>query len=248
MMLRQRLQRDGQWLFTKRGFLPVLVLLPAFGLVLEPGYPFGSPDHFRLWMLACSTLALAGQVVRFVTIAHVPLKTSGRNRRTQVAETLNTQGSYSVVRNPLYFGNCLSWLGLAAVPASPSLWVLVACVFWVYHERVIYTEEAFLEGKFGDTFRSWAARTPAFFPNPALWQPPAFGYSWRYALGREFEGFFLVVIALALLDTLVRSAAEQRPHASPVWLALAISITVAFVVIRWLRKKTNLFRVEGRSW
>ncbi|MGB8874133.1 MAG: hypothetical protein WCC75_12145, partial [Desulfobaccales bacterium] len=42
-----------------------------------------------------------------------PRGTSGRNTQGQVAETLNTTGIYSLVRNPLYLGNFLIWLGLS---------------------------------------------------------------------------------------------------------------------------------------
>lgn len=247
-MLRTRLQRDGQWLFAQRGYLPVLILIPAFTLLLRNGYPLGSPERYSAWLALCTLVALTGQMVRFVTIAHVPSRTSGRNRKEQVAESLNTEGSYSMVRNPLYFGNCLGWLGLAAIPGSATLWTLVAIVFWAYHERVIFTEENFLEGKFGDTFRRWAERTPAFFPNPTLWRPPSFGYSWRYAIGREFEGFFLIIEAVALLDTLVRSAAERRFAFHPGIAATAIAMALAFIVIRWMRKHTGVFRVDGRTW
>lgn len=248
MMLRERLERDGEWLFRQRGYLPVLVLLPALTLVLRSGYPLGSAARHDLWMTFCALVAFAGQIIRFLTIAHVPRQTSGRNRREQVAESLNTQGAYSLVRNPLYFGNSLSWLGLAAVPCSPSLWFVVLVVFFLYHERVIYREEAFLEKKFGDQFRTWAARTPAFFPNLRNWQPPSFGFSFRYALGREAEGFFLVILGLAILDTLVRSAAENHFHASPAWWIATGLVALAFTVLRWLRKHTAVFRVEGRSW
>lgn len=226
----------------------MLILIPAFATLLRPGYPFQGRDQYAIWAMLCALVAVSGQVVRLFTIAHVPQKTSGRNRATQVAESLNTDGAYSMVRNPLYFGNCLSWLGLAAIPASLPLWAIVAVVFWAYHERVIYTEESFLEGKFGDVFRNWAERTPAFFPNPRLWRPPALGFSWRYAVGRETEGFFLVALGFTLIDVLVRSSAEGRLTWCNVCVAGTGAMTAVFVVIRWLRKNTSIFRVEGRTW
>jgi protein-S-isoprenylcysteine O-methyltransferase Ste14 len=248
MMLRQRLLRDGQWLFAQRSLLPVFILIPALAAFLHPGYPFQDPDRYAAWSVLCGIVAMAGQVIRLLTIAHVPRKTSGRNRTTQVAESLNTDGAYSLVRNPIYVGNCLTWLGLAALPGSLPLWAIVAVVFWIYHERVIYTEESFLEERFGDVFRNWAQRTPAFLPNPRLWRPPALGFSWRYAIGREFEGFFLVALGFTLVDILVRSAAERRLAWCDVWVASTVGMTGVFLGIRWLRKNTSVFRVEGRTW
>ena len=37
-------------------------------------------------------------------------KTSGKNTAKQIAESLNTSGIYSVLRNPLYLANFLNWL------------------------------------------------------------------------------------------------------------------------------------------
>jgi protein-S-isoprenylcysteine O-methyltransferase Ste14 len=231
-------------LFARRGFLPLLIVIPVMALLLQPHYPLGSYPRYVAWMTFCAVIALAGQAIRFITIAHVPLKTSGRNRREQVAESLNTDGMYSVVRNPLYLGNCLSWLGLAAIPCSPTLWLLVLFIFWLYHERVIFREEAFLESKFGDVFRTWAERTPVFLPSPRR-AASRLRYSFRY-VGRGPR----------------RSPRRTGPGAHgcggpfgggrPLQYTRAgfctTVIFIAFVGIRWLRKNTPLFRVEGRTW
>ena len=248
MTLRRNLEADGQWLFRHRGWLPLLVVAASLPVFVNHQYAMRNHDAEELWIFGCIALALAGQVLRFVTIAHVPSHTSGRNRKAQVAESLNTEGTYSIVRNPLYLGNCLSWLGLAAVPRSPWFWIAVALVFWLYHERVILAEEAFLEEKFGDTFRSWAAVTPAFFPRFRLWRPPSLPFSFRTALGREYVNLFILTTAFTALDGLADSIAERRPHLDPGWMIAWGVALVLFVVLRILKKRTRLFRIEGRDW
>lgn len=99
---------------------------PAF---LHYSYPLQRHSAQEAWAGLCMVVAVLGQLLRFFTLAYVPPRTSGRNRKHQVADSLNTEGTYSMVRNPLYLGNCLSWLGLAAVPMSPWLWVSIALLF-----------------------------------------------------------------------------------------------------------------------
>ncbi len=247
MMLRDELVASGQALFRWRGWLPLLILVGVPSAFVQFRYPLGRHDAQEVWMLLCAGVAVVGQVVRFLTIGRVPPRTSGRNRRNQVADSLNTEGMYSVVRNPLYLGNCLTWLGLAAVPMSVWLWVSVALVFWIYHERVIMAEEAFLEGKFGVAFREWAARTPAFLPNLRGWRPSPLAFSFRTAVAREYVNWFAVVTGFTAFEAIADSAAEHYLHVDTPW-AVAWGIAlVLFVAIRFLKKQTMVLRVAGRD-
>ena len=87
-----------------------------------------------------------------------------RNTHGQKAEELNTTGVYSIVRHPLYVGNYLIGLGVTLVWLNWWVPVVYTLCFWVYYERIMVAEERFLEQKFGDSFRQWAASTPAFVP------------------------------------------------------------------------------------
>lgn len=248
MTLRDQLEASGKALFRRRGWLPLFILVAAPSAFLHYSYPFDRHDAQEVWTLVCVAVALVGQILRFVTIAHVPPRTSGRNRKDQVAEVLNTEGTYSVVRNPLYLGNCLSWLGLAAVPHSFWLWISVALIFWIYHERVILAEEAFLEDKFGDEFRIWASRTPAFVPNLRLWKKPTLRFSFRAAVGREYVNLFALMSAFTVFDAIADSAAERRAHIDQNWAIAWVIALLLFLVIRFLRKRTQVLSVAGREW
>jgi protein-S-isoprenylcysteine O-methyltransferase Ste14 len=67
-------------------------------------------------------------------------------------------GPYRFTRNPIYLGMMLSLVGLAI--AFDSLWSLMALVvfFLVIRYGVVAREEAYLERKFGDVYRSYRAR------------------------------------------------------------------------------------------
>ncbi|TMQ54464.1 MAG: DUF1295 domain-containing protein [Candidatus Eisenbacteria bacterium] len=112
MSLRAHFERSGNWLFRKRGYLPLLlgaVLVPALA---EFEFPGGTRLRDLRWELLCLAISLVGLGIRVAVIGYVPAGTAGRNTGDHIARTLNTSGLYSVVRHPLYLGNCIMWLGV----------------------------------------------------------------------------------------------------------------------------------------
>ena len=85
--------------------------------------------------------------------------------KVHAADTLVTYGPYSRVRHPLYISNTGFALGLAFFHLGISHWIipfmLVVVAFEIALSRI---EDRFLEKKFGDVWRAWALKTPAFFP------------------------------------------------------------------------------------
>ncbi len=100
MTLQTELEQSGQWLFRHRSFLPLLVLAAAIPALIRHHFPGGRRALQECWNVLCLTVAISGQGLRFYTIGQAPHGTSGRNRREQVAESLNTHGIYSVVVRP----------------------------------------------------------------------------------------------------------------------------------------------------
>ena len=164
MALREEFESSGNWLFRWRSYLP-LAFIGVFLLALrEYEYPGHSENLAHLWEAFCLFVSFLGLGFRIFTIGYTPGRTSGRNTKTQVADTLNTRGAYSVVRNPLYVGNFLMWLGIALFPCLWWLALIYILAFWLYYERIIFAEEAYLRTKFGDEYLSWANSTPVFIP------------------------------------------------------------------------------------
>jgi len=174
MGLREEFEATGNWLFRRRGYLPLL-LFPLL-LVAARGSTYPSEDH-RLDLAregVCLLLALTGLALRVATVGFVPRDTSGRNTGGQLAGSLNTSGFYSVVRHPLYLGNYLMWLGVALFPRSWWAPVIVSLVFWLYYERIMLPRKGSSGGssgrstprgprsrrRFSPASRSGAARRP----------------------------------------------------------------------------------------
>jgi protein-S-isoprenylcysteine O-methyltransferase Ste14 len=242
----EELEAHGQWLFRWRSYLPLALFAAAFAMLGQFHYPWN--DHFldELWEVFCLLIGFVGLGIRGLTVGFVPQNTSGRNTRRQVADTLNTTGMYSIVRNPLYLGNF--FVGLAVVLYFRWWWftLIYLLAFLAYYERIIFAEEAFLREKFGAEYMSWASRTPAFWPRPWLWRPPEMTFSFRTVIRREYQSAFGLIMALFAAEELTEWYMGHGWHIDAMWLAIVAAGAVAYLVIRFLHKCTSVLHVEGR--
>jgi protein-S-isoprenylcysteine O-methyltransferase Ste14 len=253
MLLGPRLRAQGDRLFRWRSYLPLILLPAAILALLDSGFlvrAFGELGE-EAWDGFAFLVAVLGFGVRVLTVGFVPSGTSGRNTREQRANVLNTSGAYSMVRNPLYLGNFLMLVGFAL--DTQSCWfALVACLaFTLYYERIVHAEETFLAQKFGAEYLNWAERTPAFLPNLRLWRRPDLPFSLRAVLRREYNGFYLIVVVFFAMDAFGDLAAGgesvgQWLREDSFWPALFAAGSVAYLVLRLLKKKTAMLTVAGR--
>ena len=146
--------RVGAWLFRYRGSLPVpFILVP----LLVPGQQTTGG-----WMLAAAIIFL-GEALRMLGVAAAGTVTRRRSRDVQ---RLVTYGVFAWMRNPLYVGNLLIWVGF--VVGSGVLWFLPIAIvlFAVEYTLIVRYEEGVLESIFGAEYLSYKARTPRWFPRP----------------------------------------------------------------------------------
>lgn len=247
MALREEFERVGNWLFRWRSYLP-LILIGLFLLALRHFYYLsGNYIVSRSWEIMCLFISLSGLAVRMYAVGCAPRGTSGRNVTEQRAHSLNTTGIYSLIRHPLYFGNFLIWIGVAL--SIGSLWfaIVIGLVFWFYYEKIMFAEEEFLRGKFGDGFQKWAGETPVFLPlRLKLWRPPELPFEFRNALRREYSGFFGIISVFSLLRLIKDIMVERKLIIDPIWLSIFLFGLAVYVALQFLKKKTHLLDVEGR--
>jgi protein-S-isoprenylcysteine O-methyltransferase Ste14 len=233
----EQLGVTGDLLFRWRSWLPLLLVPLFLASFTGLAYPLGSHRLDLLWELTCFGVSALGLALRLATVGTAPRGTSGRNTRAQKAAVLNTTGPYSVVRHPLYLANYLIALGMSLFTRTWFLPLIVSLVTLLYYERIAAREEAFLEGRFGEAFRQWAARVPAAIPRPSAWRPAALPFSWKRALGREFYAIGEVTVAFFVLDVLEDWAVHGHPTLDPLWTMVAVAGTVFFVVMRTRKKR-----------
>ena len=245
MSLVEEFDKKGNWLFKYRSFLPV-VLYPLATLVLL----FDNSQDLKLselsWSIICLSISLLGLLVRILVIGFMPKGTSGRNTKEQIANTLNSKGIYSVIRHPLYLGNYLMWLGI--ILYVNNFWFTIVCslLFWLYYERIMFAEEQFLKGKFGDQYLKWSLTAPPFFPKLKGWVNADLEFSFKNVLKREYNGLVATGISFAYLNVLKNYLATKEFHITNFWL-YTFSITfLLFIILRTLKKKTKILNVIGR--
>jgi protein-S-isoprenylcysteine O-methyltransferase Ste14 len=252
MALIEEIERSGNRLFRSRSYLPLVLYVLAAAVIFSEGDTHA--NHRAVgWSLLCLSVSLFGQLIRAFTVGYTPKGTSGRNTKEgQVAETLNTSGIYSLVRHPLYLGNFFMWMGIVMYVGNWWFTAVCALLFWVYYERIMFAEEAFLRKKFGAHYTNWSAKTPAFFPNFKRFQKANVQFSVRNVLKREYNGFFAVFLSFSMLNALKNyvffEVLDYDLLLDPVWQFGLPAAFIIFIVLRSLKKYTKVLNVEGREY
>lgn len=252
MALIEEFDKSGNWLFRWRSFLPLVLYAMAAGVIIA-GLDGHMDHHSMPWIIACIAVAFLGIIIRAITIGYTPKGTSGRNTKEgQVAEQLNTKGIYSVCRHPLYLGNYFMWLGIILYVGNWWFSIVCSLLFWLYYERIMFAEEYFLRGKFGEAYLKWSEKTPSFWPKLAQWKKSGVEFSMKNVLKREYNGFFATFLSFALLDAMKNFLAnrtwELDAILQPFWQWALLGALVVFLVLRTLKKTTKVLDVAGREY
>jgi protein-S-isoprenylcysteine O-methyltransferase Ste14 len=245
-MLVDEFQKAGNWLFRWRSYLPLVLVVLAIPAAQDSVCRAGVYPTGTTWEILCLTIALLGLVVRVLTVGYVPAGTSGRNTLKQVAATLNATGMYSVVRHPIYLGNFLMWLGVALLPRCWWFTLITVLIFWLYYERIMFAEEGFLLEQFGEQYRDWAARTPAFIPKFSNWVRPNLPFSLKSAISREYSTLFTIIALFTLFNLIIAWFSRGIPVPDRFTVTVFVIGLLIYGTIRYVKKRTDLLRTEGR--
>ena len=148
--------RIGAWLFHRRTIIPLPL---ALAVLLTPA---------RLGRGTASVAAtgvvvvMLGEAIRLWGVRHIGVISRTRSDRLG---PLVASGPFALVRNPLYIGNIVLWIGFAV--SARLLWlvpVLVAILAFDYH-AIVRWEERLLEERQGDRYRAYAAQVPRWVPH-----------------------------------------------------------------------------------
>jgi protein-S-isoprenylcysteine O-methyltransferase Ste14 len=173
---RSRAARIGAQLFRYRGFLPVPFLLVP---LLAP-----AEQTRRGWLIGALFIAV-GEMIRLAGVAAAGTVTRRRSRDVQ---RLVTYGAFAWMRNPLYVGNFLIWIGF--VIGSGVHWFLPVAValFAIEYTYIVRYEEGVLESIFGSQYVEYKRRTPRWFPRPPKVRENG-PHDWGEALRSELSTF-----------------------------------------------------------
>ncbi len=185
----------GGWLFRRRSAIPAPLALLL--LLLPPRAGRGSISTL---LTVAGLLAVAGgEALRLWAVRHIGAVS--RTRSDRLGPLVST-GPFALIRNPLYAGNILLWVGLALAARLPWMAVIVALVLGVEYHAIIRWEERLLEARRGVEYRDYLARVPRWLPRrlaPGASRAPAAPFSWRETLFSERSTLIGIALGLALL-------------------------------------------------
>jgi protein-S-isoprenylcysteine O-methyltransferase Ste14 len=232
MALQQEMVAQGNVLFRYRGVLPILVLIPALLLRF-----FGTPEawlepHSQTLTYIAYIISLAGLILRFIVVGYAPPRTSGRNTKEQIADTLSSTGLYATVRHPLYVGNFLMWLGPALLTLNLWFTGLFILMYWLYYERIMLAEEDYLRNKFGEAYETWAAGRPAFIPQFSKWAPYQQPFRFYKALYQEKTGFLWLNLIFWLFVAYPFQPFTEVVAGHALWSGLLLFSLVLYLILK----------------
>ena len=141
-----------EWVFRMRGGLWT-ALFAVILFMLEPAAPAR--------ICACLALVVLGQAWRCWAVGYIGLY-RGENVK---AEHLAVHGPYSLMRNPLYFGNFVIGLGWSIMAGLKGAVIFIVCFCVLYVWAIIPHEEKFLLSKFGTDYENYCKRVKRFWPS-----------------------------------------------------------------------------------
>jgi protein-S-isoprenylcysteine O-methyltransferase Ste14 len=245
MALVHEFENSGNWLFKRRSWLPVFMIVAGiFAMYMgnRQAILFDMRDEFIFL-----GVSLLGQLIRILTVGFTPKNTSGRNTvNGQIADELNVTGIYSILRHPLYLGNFFMWLGPVLFLRSVEVTLVFILLYWLYYERIMFAEEQFLRRKFGEIYDKWSETVASFIPYSIKYIPSNLPFSVRNVLKREYNSFVNIFVVFTIMDVFRNYFLSERIYLTPMWLYLLASAFVIWISVRTIHKHTKWLEVEGR--
>ena len=186
-------------------------------------------------------IALAGLLVRAVTIGYEYIVRGGRNRRVY-ADDLVQGGIYSLTRNPMYVGNGLLIIGCALIFDAPGFYVAAIPLTVLAYASIIAAEEDYLRTKFGAEFDAYCERVNRIVPRLGGFREATAGmrFNWRRLVTKEYNTFFGALLYLTVLCSLDDYLISGDP--APARTFILMGVWAVLYVVVWRLKKSGRLR------
>ena len=213
----------GNFLFKYRGVLPVPIII--FSLVYY--YFSNSYEITQFQYLLSLFISISGLILRVYAVGFTFHKTSGKNTAKQIAESLNTSGIYSVLRNPLYLANFLNWLGIVLLLSDIILTVFIILFFIHIYYYIILVEENFLKEKFKKKYEEYLNLVPRIIPSLKNWKEPVTDFNIKKSLINIKNGLLGIAIVFNLINLI-----DNYKHSGKIleinWLSYFLLFSIFF--------------------
>jgi protein-S-isoprenylcysteine O-methyltransferase Ste14 len=184
------LEKCGEVLFKLRDYTPIPIVIMALLLAKPTAFLFGLG----------LAVAIFGELTRMYGVAFIG--TISRTRSYSNGELVKN-GPFSLLRNPLYFGNLVLSVGMAIMSGSLILPMVVVVFFYAQYIPIVAWEEHKLRNIFGAKYADYQKEVPnRWFPSllrlfsTPWWKEPL---DWKPALRSEKRTLTSVICYVILM-------------------------------------------------
>ena len=233
--------RLGNFIFRYRNLLfPLVFVLLVFSVKSSLGSKYLENVRYVIGV----TVALAGQIVRALTIGLAYIKRGGKDRNV-FAKRLVKQGIFAHCRNPLYLGNILIIAGLGIVAHSLMFYVIGIPLFIFFYIAIIRAEENYLTNKFGQEYIEYCRNVNRFIPKFSGIGKTVknMTFNWKRLVTKEYGTTYLWIVCMMLLIERNQYMRYGKHENKIVIVILGLSfifITILYAVARYLKKSKQL--------
>jgi protein-S-isoprenylcysteine O-methyltransferase Ste14 len=188
-------------LFKYRSYTPIPFLIVMV--------VFARPTSMSL--IAGVVLLLLGEAIRFwgVSIAGSETRYTGAFG----GSSLVTTGPFAYVRNPLYVGNILMYMGVGIMSMALFPWLVVAALCWfcIQYYLIVTREEEHLAKSFGAEYDEYRKHVRRFLPSFSSYRnatPSQKAVDFKRGVQSEqrtFQAIVLVTLMILVIYLLQRS-------------------------------------------
>lgn len=179
-------------IFTLRSYTPIPFLVAMI--------VFAQPTVTT--MITGFIIVVIGELMRFWGVVYAGSLT--RVTGSVGAPAVIVAGPFAYVRNPLYIGNLLMYIGIGIMSNALFPWLVFAAAVWFVFQyyQIVLLEEGFLEKEFSLSYLEFKRNVPRFFPRLSPYanliqskQLP----NWKEAMRSERRTFQALSIVLFIL-------------------------------------------------
>jgi protein-S-isoprenylcysteine O-methyltransferase Ste14 len=145
----------GGWLFRHRTSIPL-----PFALVLLFVRVGEAPFSWTL-VGGGAVLTALGELIRLWGVHHIGAISRTRSERLG---PLIDSGPFALVRNPLYIGNILLWVGFALTARLVWFAPIVVVLLGAEYHQIVRWEEQLLTARLGSAYSEYCGRVPRWWP------------------------------------------------------------------------------------
>src|SRR5206468_3286231 len=147
-------------------------------------------------------VTIIGELIRLWGVHHIGAISRTRSERLG---PLVATGPFALLRNPLYVGNVLLWVGFALSARLVWLAPVIVVLLGLEYHAIVRWEETLLESRLGDAYRDYASRVPRWLPVSTFNRGArkdrrdTLSFSWRETLFSERGTLIAIVLGYVLL-------------------------------------------------